>query len=259
MAAAATDARDRQHGRFGWVDAARDNGAELPHELARREQHVGRAVRLRGMATAAAQHDVEAVSRGHDRAWTRLRIAERQVGPVVQRIDRVARETLEQALFDHHARAAATLLGRLEDEVHGAVEASCACQLARGAEQHRGVAVVAAAVVHAGDAAGVAEARLLSDRQRIHVGTQADRAGAAALAQCADDAGAGQPFVHLEPEQAQRRGDDAGGAPLLERELGVGVQVAPQHDQIGKQVVDRVRAHVLLRHLDGAVKADAAA
>ena len=82
----------------------------------------------------------------------RLRVAQRQVGPVVQRVHRVAREALEQALLDHHPRTAAALLGRLEDEVHRAVEAARARELACRAEQHRGVAVVAAAVVHAGDA-----------------------------------------------------------------------------------------------------------
>jgi hypothetical protein len=52
------------------------------------------------------------------------------------------------------------------------------------------------------------------------------------VAQRADDAGAGQPLVHLEPEQAQRGGDDAGRAPLLERELGVRVEAAPQRDHV---------------------------
>ena len=67
-------------------------------------------------------------------------------GPVVQPVDRVAREPLEQAVGDHHAAAALGLLGGLEDEVDGAVEAPGGGELARRAEQHRGVAVVAAGV-----------------------------------------------------------------------------------------------------------------
>ena len=188
------------------------------------------------MAAAAAQHDVEAVGRRHDRARACLRLAQRQIGPVVQRVDGVAGKALEQPLLDHHARAAAALLGGLEDEVHGAVETPRAGEMLGCAEQHRGVAVMAAAVVHAGTAAGMRQARLLGDRQRVHVCTQSDGPAAAAMAQGADHAGAGKSLVHLEPEQAQRVGDDAGRALLLEGELRVRVQVAPQRDQIGQQV-----------------------
>ena len=62
----------------------------------------------------------------------------------------------------------------------------------------------------------------------------------------ADHAGAGDALVHFEPEQAQCGRDDAGGAPLLEGQLGVRMQVAPQRDQVGQQVVDQLV--VLQRH-----------
>ena len=49
-------------------------------------------------------------------------------------------------------------------------------QQRRGAEQRRGVAVMAAGVHHAGIGGGVGDAGGLGDRQRVHVGTQADAA-----------------------------------------------------------------------------------
>ena len=52
--------------------------------------------------------------------------------------------------------------------------------------------------------------------------------------------GAGESLRHVEPEQAKRGGHDARGAPLLEGQFGVCMQVAPQRDQRGQEVVDRV-------------------
>ena len=69
----------------------------------------------------------------------------------------------------------------------------------------------------------------------------------AAAAQRADHAGAAQSFMDFEAEQAQRLGRHAGGAPLLEGEFRMRVQVAAQRDQFGQQVGDRrgdrVQAH----------------
>lgn len=77
-------------------------------------------------ASEAAQQDVEAIGRSHDRAGPRLRLPEWQVGPVVQRVDGVAGQAIEQAVLDHRARAALAFLGRLEDEVHRADHAGAA-------------------------------------------------------------------------------------------------------------------------------------
>ena len=50
------------------------------------------------------------------------------------------------------------------------------------------------------------------------------------------------PLVHLETEQAQRGGDDAGGAMLLESEFRMGVQVAAQRHEVRQQVGNRRRS-----------------
>ena len=60
------------------------------------------------------------------------------------------------------------------------------------------------------------------------------------MAQGADDAGTGDPFRDVEAEQSQGGGHDARGAPLLEGQLGVRMQVPPQSNQGRQEVVDQV-------------------
>ena len=65
-------------------------------------------------------------------------------------VDLLDAEALHQAVLDHRLAAAAAFLGRLEDDDRGAVEIARLGEVARGAEQHRGVAVMAAGVHLAG-------------------------------------------------------------------------------------------------------------
>src|ERR1044072_2550241 len=55
-------------------------------------------------------------------------------------------EFSEQAVLEHLARAATAFLGRLEDEVHGALEVALLAQHLGRTQQHGGVSVVAAGV-----------------------------------------------------------------------------------------------------------------
>ncbi|MCY1188403.1 hypothetical protein D9M73_295080 [compost metagenome] len=77
-------------------------------------------------------------------------------------------------------------------------------------------AVVAAAVGQAGG---------LVDRQGVHVGAQTQAAAAIACAQHADHAGAANTGVHLIAPLAEQACHQGGGAPLLEAEFGVGVDI----------------------------------
>ena len=81
---------------------------------------------------------------------------------VVQAVDLLDAEALHQPVLDHLAAAAAAFLGRLEDDDGGAVEVPGLGEVLRGAEQHRGVAVVAAGVHRAGGGRGVGEAGRLA-------------------------------------------------------------------------------------------------
>ncbi len=65
----------------------------------------------------------------------------------------------------------------------------------------------------------------VAQKAGIIIGPQADRPLAAAVAQYADHAGLREPGVDLQAERGQPLGDVPGRRPLLERGLGVGVQV----------------------------------
>jgi hypothetical protein len=208
---------------------------------------IGGAVRHRAMPTAAAEDDGPAVDIGQHRPRAQPEAAERQAGLVVQPEDGVGGEAVEQPFLDHDAAAAEQLLGGLEDEVDGAGKIRVLRQVARGAEQHRGVPVMAAGMHDPWRGRGVGGAGGFQDRQRIHVGAQRD--GAAPLApaaQRADHAGACDAFCNLDPPAPQLRRDQPGGAAFLEAELGVAVQVVPDGGQLGlmaREQRDQVGCH----------------
>ena len=102
-------------------------------------------------------------------------------GHVVHAVDLLDAEALHHAVLDHRAAAAAAFLGRLEDDHGGAVEIARLGEVLRGAQQHGGVAVMAAGVHLAGRLGGVGQAGRLVDRQRVHVGAQADHLAARCL------------------------------------------------------------------------------
>src|SRR4029077_18609957 len=59
-----------------------------------------------------------------------------------------------------------------------------------------------------------------------HIGAEPDAPGARPLAlEHADDAGAAEPAMHLDPPLRELVGDDAGGTHLLEADLGMGVHI----------------------------------
>src|SRR6185436_3699143 len=117
--------------------------------------------------------------------------------------------------------AALPLLGRLEDEMHGAVEAPRLAEVARGGKEHRRVTVVAAGVHLAGVRRAMLEPVRLVYGQRVHVRPQPDRPRALAGAQHADHARASDPGVYFAAECPQLFGDDRSRAALFEPELRV--------------------------------------
>jgi hypothetical protein len=83
---------------------------------------------------------------------------------------------VEEPFLDHQARAVVALLARLEheDDPPGQLPTTRR-EHARGADQHRHVGVVAARVHGAIDLGGERQARLLPQRQRVHIRAQQDR------------------------------------------------------------------------------------
>ena len=180
------------------------------------------------------------------RAWAGDEPADRQAGPVVHAVDEIAGETLEQAVLQHLQRTANAFLGRLEDEVDGAVEVAGLRQVLRRAEQHGGVAVMAAGMHAAGVLAGVRQAGRLQDRQRVHIGAQSDRGLAVAVAQHANDAGLADAAMHLDAPFLQLARDEIRGAVFLQPEFGMGVDVSANSRQLrleGAGAIERGLGH----------------
>jgi hypothetical protein len=125
-----------------------------------------------------------------------------------------------------------SFLGGLKDEMHGAVNARrIGAQCLGRAQQHRHVAIMAAAVKAPFMAAGIGQAGLFIDGQRIHVGAQANGTGAGTMAQNAHDAGAANAFMHLQPRRAQRIGNDARRAMFGKTQFGVRMDIMAQRHQ----------------------------
>ena len=177
-------------------------------------------------------------------------------GPVVHAEHRVHRELLEQAVLDHLARAAAAFFGRLEDQVHGAVEIAVLRQVLGRAQQHRGMAVVAAGVHLAGVLAAWAKVLISC-------------IGSASMSARRPMARVAVPFLTMpttpvlprprcdrDAPFGQLGGHHVGGACFFEAEFGMGMDVAPDLLQFGLKRNDRVdQFHWCSLHADLAIVA----
>src|SRR5216683_2445318 len=223
---AGMDLRDRQHRRLQGIDVAADDGLQRLSERHRDHHGILRALRHRAVRTIAGYGDVEEVGAGHGGPRKDRNLAMVQIGRVVQPVDLVAGKLLEQPVLDHGAGAAEAFFGRLEDEMHGAVEIPGLGEIARGAEQHGGVAIMAAAMEAAGNGRTPTQVGILFHRQRVHVGAQANALAAAAFAlEDADHAGAAKAAMHVDAPLRQLVGHDAGCPDFLEADFGMGVQI----------------------------------
>ena len=136
------------------------------------------------MAAGADDDNLEGSAAGHDGAGAGADGAARglRVGPVVQGEGSFdGGSHVGEAVLEHASRAGAALLCGLEGEVHRAAEGGLAgFEHAGGAEEHGGVAVVAAGVHLAGDAAAaiLGHVGFLRQRQRVHVRAEEHDGGA---------------------------------------------------------------------------------
>ncbi len=190
---------------------------------------------------AALDLELEDVVGRHHRARAHRDGADRLARPVVHAEDGIDRELIEEALLDHDAAAALVLLGGLEDDMHGAGEAARLGEIARGPQQHGGVAVMAAGVHAARVLGAVREAVLLHDVERVHVGPQADRAARPLAAlDGADHTGSGQAAMDLDAEGGELLCDELGGRVLLEGGLGVGMEVVAPSGHVRMELCDAI-------------------
>ena len=199
------------------------------------------------MAAHADNLHEHAVAGGHEGAAAHGELALRQARVVVHGIDGIAGKALEQAFLHHGLGTAveAALLGRLEDQVQAAAEVAVARQILGRAQQHGHMAVMAAGMHAARDAAGMLGARGLLNRQCIHVGANAQAAAAIAVAQRADQACAAYAARDLVTPFGELARDEVGGAVLGKRQFRVLVQMAANGDQlllVGQELGDTGKA-----------------
>ena len=97
--------------------------------------------------------------------------------------------------------------------------------------------------------AGVGQAGDFDDRQRVHVGADAQALAAVAMPQLSDDAGAGQPAMHRVAPLRQALGHQIAGGVLLEGQFRVLVDLVAQLDHLGQDDRDFLAQGV---HLHGA-------
>ena len=164
-----------------------------------------------------------------------------EIGRVVEAVDLIAREFLEKPVLEHGARAAQALLGGLEDQDRLPIEISRLREVARGAEEDRGVAVMAAAMEAVGNGRAPRKIGVLLHRQGIHIGAKADAAAIALSAiHHADDAGPADAAMHLDAPTLQLLGDEIGGTLLLEADFRMRMNIAPNGGQLVGEAVDEI-------------------
>src|SRR6185437_4213880 len=158
--------------------------------------------------------------------------------PVVQGIDLRTGKPLEETILDHRPGAGQPLLRRLKEQMHAAVEPPRLREVTRRAKQHRRMPVMSAAVGNTGVDAGVWGPGGFLDRQRIHVGAQADRPVGVSRRDHSDDAGPADAFVNVDAPVPHRLRHHGCGAFLFVRQLRMAMQVAAYRAHLPRQLVD---------------------
>jgi hypothetical protein len=99
------------------VDVARDDGLQRHHHAGCRHHRVLRTVGHGAMTADPCEGDRDVIARSHGRAFDEDQLSGLNARHVVHGKDRVARELLKQALFDHQPGTTRVLFGGLEDEI----------------------------------------------------------------------------------------------------------------------------------------------
>ena len=203
------------HGGLQRVDVAGHDGVERDDEVGDALHRVGGEMRHGGVAGFALHCDGEITGGGHHGAVMDHDGAGFQARPVMVAEHALAGELLEQAVLHHGGGAAETFLGRLEDQVDRAGPAGIIQQEFGRTKEGGGVAVMAAGVHLAGVPAGVWQVGRLQDRQRVHVGAQADGAVGGTAGDAPHHAVAADAGVTFDAHGGQLLTDESGGGAFV--------------------------------------------
>ena len=145
---------------------------------------------------------------------------------------------VERAFFHHAAPAALVLIVApffrgLKEQPDGPVQVFFGEQH-RGAEQHRGVRVMAARMHYAGDARLVRNVVGFLDRQRIHIRAQCD-GWPEPVAERRHNTGLGHPTLMLDAQRIQPVRHQLAGLDFLKAKLGVCMNLPANFYQVRLQ------------------------
>ena len=218
---------DRNQPAVGRIQVAADDRADLDGEPRGRLHGIDGLEEGRAMPADTFDLDVPDDIAVERRPGPHRRDARVQQRHIVEGIDLVEGEALQQSVGDHRPRAQAIFLGRLEYQHDSPGGGRMIGQMARGAQQRRAMAVMAAGMGDAGAVAVPGLARRIVHRQRVHVRAQRDRRTRLAAVDHGDDSRAADPGRRVQPEFAQPVGDDRGGPRFVERQFRVAMEVPP--------------------------------
>ena len=147
---------------------------QCDHDLGGNKRRIDRLVGFRCVPAEPRDNNLKFIGGGLERSGARHDCPDRDTGAVMEAIDLINSEPVDQPVIDHRLGACATFLCRLEDQNDVAVEVPRLTQVFRGAQQHRCMPIMAAGMHRAGGFRGIVEPRFLMDRQRGHIGAQAN-------------------------------------------------------------------------------------
>ena len=217
------------------------------HNMRADKDRINAQMRRRRMGAEPFDIDDEAIRSCHDCPGTQRDLAWLHARHVVHAVDFLDGPTGHQAIIHHGLAAGAAFFGRLEDHDNRAVEFAGRGEVLGRAEKHGGMAIMAAGMHLPGNGRAVGEVGFLLDRQRVHIGAQADSASAWPVAPVdhADNAGLANPFDHVVTAKSpQLRGNNAGCAMHIIKKLGMRVEItSPAGDFTLERENTRIDGH----------------
>ena len=156
----------------------------------------------------------------------------RQERSVVETVDFLDGKTLEQPVVKHGLGAVPRFFSRLENETDGAVEIFPFTEELGGSQESDGVAIVAAAVHFARILGHVVVLAALLDVQGVHIGPDADAAGAVPYFQGTYHAGAANALCYVNAHSPHFLGHQFGGGLFLKGGFRMLMEVMPPGNQL---------------------------